>query len=90
MNKVYLAIYKYETAFGDNREWNLELVVHTSKAEAIKVAKTFYEKAKLYRLVSKENVDFYENDEEGVYEISYRSPIGEAQTWYVEELEVKE
>lgn len=90
MNKVYIVNYKYETAFGDSSEWNLESAVHTSKAEAIKVAKTFYEKAKLYRLVSKKNVDFYENDEEGVYEISYRSPIGEAQTWYVSELEVKE
>ena len=46
MNKVYIAKHKYETAFGDVREWNLESAVHTSKAEAIKVAKSFYEKFK--------------------------------------------
>lgn len=90
MNKVYMTNHTYETAFGDKRGWNLESVVHTSKAEAIKVVKTFYDEVKLYRLASKEDVDFYENDEEGVYEIRYRDPIGEVQTWYVEELEVKE
>lgn len=89
MNKVYIAYYSCVTPIGDCDEWEVEPnIAHTSKAEAIKVAKAFYEKLKNYN-VDNEEATFFEDDKEGLYEIQYKNG-GDVQTWFIKELEVKE
>lgn len=91
MAKIYIAYYSCITPIGVRDEWAIEpSVAHASKTEAVKVAKAFYEKLKNYNIDNNnEEATFFEDDEEGLYEIQYKNG-GDVQSWFVKELEVKE